>query len=92
MRLKGGDDAPPGKGAARRAQRGADLRGVMRVVVENRDASGLSDALESALDATEVGEPANERRGRRAEGESRAEGGERVEYVMTPGDPDRDGA
>ena len=83
MRLEH-DQQPPGLRAKRRQRRG-DLVGIMREIVDDRDAAGLADRLQPPLQPLEAAE-----RGRRildphAERARRRDRRQRVRRVVAPG-------
>ena len=56
MRLEERDDAALRIAAARGVERGADLRRMMRVVVDDERAVVVAENLEAAVDAEELGD------------------------------------
>ena len=82
MRLERDDQAAV-EAFAGRAQRGADLLGVVAVVVDHQDAAFLAPHLEAAIDAAELLEGVRGETPRDAEVVGHRDGGERVERVMT---------
>jgi hypothetical protein len=54
VRLEEADEAASGEAAAGGGQGGADLSGVVSVVVHHGDAGGLADRLEAAFDPPEL--------------------------------------
>ena len=92
MRLERHHQTTCRKRVARRRQRRRNLRRVVGVVVEYGHTTRFADALEAALDTIERREAAREIRCLRAECESAAERGESIEYVVTSGNAEVDGA
>jgi hypothetical protein len=56
VRLKETNEAPAGEALNGGGDGGADLRGVVSVIVHDRHAGGIADVLEAAPDASEAGD------------------------------------
>src|SRR5438105_4745327 len=82
MRLKREDESPPGKRGTCGAKRRGNLGWMVRVIVDDDHASGLTDALEATLRTREVREPVGETHERRADRQSGADSRQRIEHVV----------
>jgi len=86
MRLEGGDQPPIRKRLARGRQRGAQLGGVMGVVIHDRDTGDLSQPVEAAPHAPKVRERRERRRGIATERHHDAQGRGGIAQVVHTGD------
>src|SRR5580704_5727384 len=82
VRLKRDDNASAWKRRAGGIERRADLRWVVRIIIDHRDPARLSEALEPALNTVECREPWSHRAERHAFGDAARDRGERVAHVM----------